>query len=166
MLPILLLPALFLQAPQSVIPGTVEVAPGVFVLKGTPHEGLCEILHKEHVVRVIDLRRDDEPNVDCDSEGSRLQAHGIQYLRFTVGRAPSIADFDFLRTLLNDLPSGTRMLIHCSNGNRSAAAVVPWLVLDKGRTIPEAFALAREAGLKGADTEAAIRKYLAANGRS
>ena len=166
MLPILLLPALVAQAPQSAIPGSVEVAPGVFVLKGTPHEGLCETLQKEHVVRVIDLRRDDEPNVDCDSEGSRLQAHGIQYLRFTVGGAPTIADFDFLRTLLNDLPSGTRMLIHCSNGNRSAAAVVPWLVLDKGRTIQDAFAIAREAGLKAPGTEAAIRKYLAANGRT
>ncbi len=167
MLPFLLLPTLVLvQAPPSAIPGAVEVSSGVFVLKGTPHQGLCEILKKEHVVRVIDLRRDDEPNADCDSEGSRLQELGIQYLRFTVARAPSTADFDFLRTLLKETPRGSRILIHCSNGNRAAAAVCPWLVLDKGKTIEEAFSIARDAGLKYQDTEAAVRRYLAANGRT
>jgi protein tyrosine phosphatase (PTP) superfamily phosphohydrolase (DUF442 family) len=167
MLPyLLLLPALVAQAPESVIPGAVEVSPGVFVLKGTPHEGLCAILKKEHIVRVIDLRRDEEPNLDCESEGSRLHNLGIQYMRFTVGRVPTTADFDFLRTLLNDLPRGTRMLIHCSNGNRAAAAVCPWLVLDRGMSLDQAFALAHSAGLKAPDTEAAIRKYLAANGRT
>jgi protein tyrosine phosphatase (PTP) superfamily phosphohydrolase (DUF442 family) len=166
MLPFLLLPALVAQAPQSVIPGAVEVSPDVFVLKGTPHQGLCEVLKKEHVVRVIDLRRDDEPNIRDDSEGSRLQVLGIQYLRFTVGRTPSTSDFDFLRTLLNETPRGARILIHCSNGNRAAAAVCPWLVLDKGKSVEEAFAIARDAGLKYQDTEASIRKYLAANGRT
>ncbi|HEX9082420.1 MAG TPA: hypothetical protein VF768_09075 [Holophagaceae bacterium] len=167
MLPyLLLLPALVVQAPESAIPGAIEVSRGVFVLKGTPHEGLCTILKKEHVVRVIDLRRDDEPNLDCESEGSRLQELGIQYIRFTVGRVPSAADFDFLRTLLKDLPRGAHLLIHCSNGNRAAAAVCPWLVLDKGMKVEEAIALAREAGLKAQDTEAAVRKYIASQSRS
>lgn len=166
MLPFLLLPALVIQAPQSAIPDAVEVSPGVYVLKGTPHQGLCEILKKEHVVRVIDLRRDDEPTQDCDSEASRLQELGIQYMRFTVGRVPKDADFDFLRTLLRDLPKGSRILLHCSNGNRAAAVVCPWLVLDKGLGLDEAFALARSAGLKAQDTEAAVRKYIAAKSRT
>ena len=168
MLPFLLLPVLVAQAPApaSVIPGAVEVAPGVFVLKGLPHPGLCEILPKVHVVRVVDLRRDDEPNLDCESEASRLEPMGIQYLRYTVTNRPSVADFDFLRTLLKELPRNARILIHCSNGNRAAAAVVPWLVLDHGKSIEEAFSIARSAGLKSSDTESAIRKYLAANGRT
>ena len=166
MLPILLLPALVALAPESVIPGAVEMSPGVFVLKGTPHEGLCEVLKKEHVVRVIDLRRDDEPNLDCESEGSRLQAIGIQYIRYTVGRVPSTPDFDFLRTLLSDLPRGSRGLIHCSNGNRAAAMVCPWLVLERGMSLENALALAREAGMKSPDTEAAVRKYIASKARA
>jgi len=166
MLPILLLPALILQAPQSAIPGAVEVRPGVFVLKGTPNDGTCAAIKKQHITHVIDLRRDTEPNLDCESEASRLQDLGVQYLRYAIGSAPPAGDFDFLRAIIRDLPKGSKVLVHCSNGNRAAAAVLPWLVLDKGLSVDEAFAISRMAGLKSPDTEAAVRKYLSSKGRT
>ncbi len=166
MLPILLLPALILQAPQSAIPGAAEVRPGVFVLKGLPNDTICAAIKKQHITHVIDLRRDTEPNLDCESEASRLQELDVQYLRYAIGIAPPAGDFDFLRAIIRDLPRGSKVLIHCSNGNRAAAAVCPWLVLDKGMTVDEAIAVSRTAGMKAPATEAAVRRYLSSKGRT
>lgn len=163
---LLFVPALVLQAQDSVIPGAVEVRSGVFVLKGTPDEGTCQALKRYRFTHVIDLRRDDEPNLNCESEAGRMQDLGIQYQRYAIGKAPPPADFDFLRTLLRDLPRGSRVLIHCSNGNRAAAAVCPWLVLEKGMPVAEAMRVASEAGLKLPETREAVLRYLQKHGRT
>jgi len=161
----LLLPALVLQAGESAIPNAVEVHSGVFVLRGAPNEATCAAMKKEHITHVIDLRRDEEPDLNCESESSRLQNMGIQYQRYAISKAPPAADFDFLRTILRDLPRGSKVVLHCSNGNRAAAAVCPWLVLDKGMPAAEALRIAAEAGLKAPETQEAIRRYLASHGR-
>lgn len=162
----LLLPALMLQAEDPAIPNAVEVRPGVFILRGAPNEATCVAMKRQHITHVIDLRRDDEPNLDCQSEASRLRDVGIDYQRYAIGKAPPDADFDFLRTLLRDLPKGAKVVLHCSNGNRAAAAVCPWLVLDKGMPLAEAMRIAAEAGLKLPETEGAVRRYLARQGRT
>ena len=166
MLPFLLLPALIVQAPQSAIPGAVEVRPGVFVLKGLPNESTCAAIKKQHITHVIDLRRDTEPNLDCESEASKMQDLGVAYLRYAISTAPPAGDFEFLRAILRDLPRGSKVLVHCNNGNRAAAAVLPWLVLDKGMSVGDAMALSKQAGLKLPETEAAVRKYLGSKGRT
>lgn len=163
---LLLLPALMLQAGGSAIPNAVEVRSGVYVLKGAPNPATCAAMKKERITHVIDLRRDDEPDQDCQSESGRLQDLGINYQRYTIGKTPPAADFDFLRALLRDLPRGSRVVVHCSNGNRAAAAVCPWLVLDRGMPVAEAFRIAEEAGLKLPETREAVRRYLAKQGRT
>jgi protein tyrosine phosphatase (PTP) superfamily phosphohydrolase (DUF442 family) len=157
-----LLPALVLQAQESAVPGAVEVRPGIFVLRGAPNEGTCAAIKKLGITRVVDLRRDGEPNMNCESESSRMQELNIQYLRYAVGKAPSASDFDFLRMLLKDLPKGSKMLIHCGNGNRAAAMVCPWLVLDKGLPLDEALRISKAAGLQLPETEEAVRRYITA----
>lgn len=161
-----LLPVLVLQAQDSIIPRAKEVRPGVFVLRDSPDDGTCQALKRHRFTHVIDLRRDEEPDLNCQSESSRLQDLGIHYIRYAIGKAPSASDFDFLRTLLRDLPRGSKVLVHCNNGNRAAAAVCPWLVLDQGMPATEALRIAQEAGLKAPETEAAVRRYLAARGRA
>ncbi len=156
----LLLPALVLQAQDSVIPRAVEVRPGVFVLKGLPSEETCVALKKNRFTHVVDLRRDGEPSLNCEAESMRMQSLGIQYLRYAINTAPPAADFDFLRSFLKDLPKGSRVLFHCGDGNRAAAAVCPWLVLDKGMPLEEAVRVVKRAGLQRADTEEAVRRYL------
>lgn len=163
---LLLLPTLVLQAQESAIPRAVEVRPGIFVLRGAPDEGTCQALKKQRITFVIDLRRDGEPDLNCESEASRMQDLGIQYMRYSIGKAPPASDFDFLRTLLKDVPRGAKVLLHCSNGNRAAAAVCPWLVLDKGLSIEEAVRLAKTAGLQLPETEEALRRYLASRVRT
>jgi protein tyrosine phosphatase (PTP) superfamily phosphohydrolase (DUF442 family) len=157
----LLLPALVLQAQDSAIPGAREVRPGIFVLRGVPGEDTCAAIKKQRITHVIDLRRDGEANLNCESEASRMQDMGIQYVRYAVSRTPPAGDFDFLRAFLRDLPKGSKVLIHCGDGNRAAAMVCPWLVLDKGIPVEEALRIAKTAGLQLPETENAVRKYLA-----
>lgn len=156
----LLLPALVLQAQDPAVPGATEVRPGLFVLKGAPDDQTCAAIKKQHITHVIDLRQDGETNANCESESVRMQELGVQYLRYAIGKTPPAGDFDFLRTILRDLPRGAKVLLHCSNGNRAAAAVCPWLVLDKGMPLEEALRIAKLAGLKLPETEAAVRSYL------
>ena len=61
---------------------------------------------------------------------------------------------------------GAKVLLHCSNGNRAAAAICPWLVLDKGMPVEEALRIAKLAGLQLPETEAAVRGYIASKGRA
>lgn len=162
----LLLPALVLQAQDPAIPNAVEVRSGVFVLRGAPNEQTCAAIKKQHITHVIDLRRDGEPSLNCEAESMRMQELGVQYLRYAVGKAPPSGDFDFVRTFLKELPRGAKVLLHCSNGNRAAAMICPWLVLDKGLPLEEGLRLARVAGLQLPETEEAVRRYLGSKGRA
>jgi protein-tyrosine phosphatase len=65
-----------------------------------------------------------------------------------------------LRAFLMDLPKGAKVLLHCSDGNRAAAVICPWLVLDKGMPIEEAMRIAKTAGLQFPETEEAVRRYI------
>lgn len=163
---LLLLPALVLQAQDSAIPGAVEVRSGVFVLRGMPNEGTCVAMKKQRITHVVDLRRDGEPSLNCESESIRMQEIGVQYQRYAIGKTPPAGDFDFLRSFLKDLPRGSRVLLHCNNGNRAAAAVLPWLVLDKGMALEEAMKIGKAAGLQLPETEEAVRRYLGSKGRA
>jgi protein tyrosine phosphatase (PTP) superfamily phosphohydrolase (DUF442 family) len=155
-----------LSAQDSAIPRAVEVRAGVFVLRGTPDEDTCQAMKRQKISHVIDLRRDEEPNLTCQSESTRLADLGIQYMRYAIGRAPLDSDFDFLRMLIREMPKGSRVLVHCADGNRAAAAVCPWLVLELGMPMAEAMRLADTAGLRLPDTEAALRRYLARHGKA
>jgi protein tyrosine phosphatase (PTP) superfamily phosphohydrolase (DUF442 family) len=98
--------------------------------------------------------------MNCESEASRMQDMGVQYVRYAVSKAPPAGDFDFLREFLRDLPKGSKVLLHCGDGNRAAAVVCPWLVLDKGMPIEKALRMAKDAGLQLPETEHAVRKYI------
>jgi protein tyrosine phosphatase (PTP) superfamily phosphohydrolase (DUF442 family) len=161
----LLVPALVLQAQEAAIPGAVEVCPGVFVLRGAPDDATCAAIRKQHITHVIDLRRDEDPTANCEAEASRMQEMGVQYLRYAIGRTPPAGDFDFLRGILRDLPRSAKVLLHCSNGNRAAAVICPWLVLDKGMPLEEALRVAKGAGLQLPETEDSVRRYISGKGR-
>ena len=162
----LLVPTCLLITPNSVIPQAMEVSRGVFVLRGVPDEALCLALQKQKITHVVDLRRDGEPGLNDHWESTYLQELGIHYIRFAVRKAPPAGDFTFIRNFLNDLPKGSKVLFHCGDGNRAAAVICPWLVLDKGLPMEGALTLAREAGLQLPETEAAVRHYLAERGKA
>jgi protein tyrosine phosphatase (PTP) superfamily phosphohydrolase (DUF442 family) len=162
----LLLPALVLQAQNPAVPGATEVRPGVFVLRGVPNDATYFAIKVQRITHVVDLRRDGEPNLNCEAESMRMQELGAQYMRYAVGKVPPAADLDFLRAFIKDLPKGSKVLVHCGDGNRAAAVVCPWLVLDKGMHLEEALRVSREAGLQLPETEEAVRRYLSSKGRA
>jgi hypothetical protein len=163
---LLLLPALVLPAQAFDLPGATEVRPGLFVLKGATDEATRATMKRLHITHVIDLRRDGEPNLDCEQESSSLQDLGIQYLRYAITRTPPAVDFDFLRAFLRDLPRGTKVVIHCNDGNRASAVACAVLVMDKGVPLAEALRISRDAGLKFPETESALRRYLGSKGKA
>jgi protein tyrosine phosphatase (PTP) superfamily phosphohydrolase (DUF442 family) len=161
MLPVLLLPAFLLAAPSAQIPDSVQVHPRIWVLRGAPGPATYAALKHAGITHVVNLRRDGEPGFDPEEENSRLGALEIAYVRLAMGRAPSASDLDLFRTILSGLPSSARVLVHCGNGNRAAAAVCGFLVLDQKMEEGKALALAREAGLSAPETEKALLSYLA-----
>ncbi len=163
---LLLLPALVIQAQASNIPGAVEVRSGVFVLRGVPDDDTYAAIKKYRISYVIDLRRDGEPNLNTELESSRLQDMGVQYMRYAITRIPPAGDFDFLRNFLKALPAGTKVIIHCNDGNRASAVACSWLVLDKGLPMEEAMRIAKNSGLQFQETEQALRRYLGSKGHA
>ncbi|HJW09705.1 MAG TPA: hypothetical protein VJ483_08735 [Holophagaceae bacterium] len=155
----LIIPALFLLAAQGV-PDAVELTPGVLVLKGSPTATTYAALKAAKITHVINLRRDTEPGFDPDEENAALGALGINYVRLAMSRAPSRPDLDLFRDIVKGLPEGSRILVHCDDGNRASAAVCAYLVLDKGIAAESAISEAKHAGLRYPDTERALRHYL------
>ena len=156
----LLLPALVALQPGSAIPGAIEVHRGTFILKGLPGPEVIAAMKNAHVTHVIALCRDTEPGVDVNREAQRLSDQGISFARVVLDSAPSIADFELFRQLRNTIPKEARVLIHCTNGNRTAAVTVAWLVKEGRVKKQDAITLARSAGLTQGDTERAMCRYL------
>ena len=162
----LLIPALVAQAPVSPGPEMVEVIRGVYILKGAPTAATYPELKARHITQVIDVRREGDSLPDPEAEGKILQELGVSYTRYAISRTPPAADLDFLRELFRGVPRGEWILIHCTDGNRAGAALCPWLVLDRGMKLEEALLNCRKGGMVFPETEAAVRKYLAAHGKS
>ena len=163
---LLLLPALVLPAQDTGIPGATEVARGVLVLRGLPNPEVCRALKAQRITHVVDLRRDDEPDLDCTSEARRMTELGIHYLRYALRPVIPAEDFDFLRAFLQGLPPHARVVLHCATGNRAAGAVGPWLVLDRGMPREEALRIIRGAGLTEPETERSVGTYLEPRARN
>ena len=161
---LLLLPALLVQAPA---PATMlEVSPGIFILKGVPTAETFAEIKRARITHVIDFRRDGEHGEETHVESADLRNVGASYLRYSISVTPPAADFSFIREILGGFPRGSRILIHCADGNRAAAGVCPWLVLDKGMGLEKALQVCRQAGMVRPETEASVRKYLASQGKS
>jgi rhodanese-related sulfurtransferase len=162
-LPLLLvLSAVVLSASELAIPGAVEMKPGLFILKGGATPLVYPALKCQHITHLLDLRQDGEIAPGSAFQMTMLQEMKVHFMRYSTDRAPSRADLDFIRALLNHFPKGSRIVVVCNNGNRAAGVVCPWLVLDQGLPLEEALAASRLAGLQVPETEAAVRGYLEA----
>ncbi len=98
---------------------------------------------------VVDLRAAEEPR--GYDERAAVERAGMEYVLLPVTPA-SLGDatFDRVRDLLKE--SGKRpILVHCQSANRVGAVMLPFLVLDEGRTQQEALAMAGEIGLRNPD---------------
>lgn len=123
---------------------------------------------KEHFERlaasgyrtVIDLRELGEPRDLAEDEAVR--ATGMQYTNIPVGHdTVDGKTFERFRRILKN-PENRPVLVHCSSANRVGALLIPYLVLDEGKTTKEATEIAAQVGLKSGKLERAALRYVRA----
>lgn len=94
---------------------------------------------------VLDIRAPGEPR--GFREADVVAAAGMEYVNFPIGHAPlTDATFDDFRARVRDA-AGQPILVHCASGNRVGLMMIPWLILDEGKTPEEAVGLALRMGL-------------------
>jgi protein tyrosine phosphatase (PTP) superfamily phosphohydrolase (DUF442 family) len=160
MIPFLLIPVLAAPALGSDIPQTLEIRRGTFVLKGYPGPAHIAAMKQAGITHVICICRDGDPGFNPNEENLALSEAGISFSRVALNRAPTGADFELYRMIRNGLPPFSRVLTHCTDGNRAAAVVVAWLAVEGKIKREEAIDVARRAGVVHAETEASLKTYL------
>ncbi len=141
--------------PAPAPPDTTEFVPGLFrsysavpglVTAGQPQESLFVRLQESGYRTIVDLRPPgelrglDEPRA---ARAARLRYVNVPITGATLGDR----DFARVRKLLRD-PKRRPLVIHCATGNRVGATLIPFLILDQGRTPEEAMAIAERGGLR------------------
>jgi protein tyrosine phosphatase (PTP) superfamily phosphohydrolase (DUF442 family) len=144
-----------------------EIAPGLenagYPLEGVATAGQPEQEHLEQLAKagyrtVLDLRTSEEdPGFD---ESETVRGVGMEYVHMPLKVKPEdFTDevFDWARELLTD-PERRPIFIHCASAVRVAPLLIPYLILDEGRSPDEAVAIASEVGpQKDELTDAALR---------
>ncbi|MBI5711534.1 MAG: protein tyrosine phosphatase family protein [Candidatus Eisenbacteria bacterium] len=115
------------------------------VTSGQPEQQAFSALRRAGYRRVIDLRlaREDRGY----DEPAAAKRAGLAYVNVPIDPV-TLGDLEFtaVRVLLQD-PKRGPVLVHCATANRVGAVLIPWLVLDRGRSEDEALAIAQRVGL-------------------
>jgi len=99
---------------------------------------------------VIDTRDPMEPQ-PFDAPAA-VQAAGLEYVNIPVSHTPLDDNaLESMRRTLGTTAGARRLFIYCNSGNRVGAALVPYLMLDRGITEDEAVTAAMRMGTRQAD---------------
>lgn len=115
---------------------------------GQPSLGDLESVKAAGVTVVANLRGAREPTGFAD-EKKTVEGLGMQYAAIPVSGPTdvSMAKAKELEKLLEQ-HKGDKVLLHCASGNR-IGALMALLAFDKGKSVDEAIADGRKAGLRG-----------------
>lgn len=129
---------------------------------GQPDSAHVASLARAGFTTVLDLRTaDEERGID---EYAATRAAGLEYVALPITSA-TLDDhaFDAFRAAMRKR-DGKGVFVHCASGNRVGAAMIPWLVLDRGWALERAVTSARAGGLKSDELEERARDYVMRNG--
>jgi uncharacterized protein (TIGR01244 family) len=147
------------SVPQSVEPSAIPnyrlILPGLAVA-GQPTPAALRGLKEMGFRTVVNLRTEAEGPAD---EPAAVLAQGLRYVSVPVQPATfSLADVLAVERVLDD-PAAAPVLLHCGSSNRVGAV---WAVIQarKGRSLAEAEAAGRAAGLHSPEMEAAVLRVL------
>ena len=143
-----------------------EIAPGLgspgqpledIATAGQPEEEHFQGLAEAGYKTVIDLRTLEEDR--GLNEPEVVQQAGMEYVNIPVGHE-TVEDetFEQFRELMTD-PRRRPVLVHCSSANRVGALLIPYLILDEGKSTEEAVEIASEVGLKSDELKQAALRY-------
>lgn len=142
-----------------------EPLPGV-VTGGQPTAEHIDALKAAGCEVVLDLRDPMEPR-PLD-EPAAVRAAGMEYLNIPVSGA-HLTDETLarVRDTVSNLVGDRTLFVHCGSGNRVGAALIPYLMLDRGLEEEEAVEMAMKVGLRSAELmEWALAYVKARKGKS
>ena len=145
---------------QEIVPGLEN--PGqpleYVATAGQPDEEHFEQLAEAGYKTVIDTRSaEEDPGFD---EPEVVRQAGMEYVNIPVGHETVEEEtFERFRELMRD-PECRPVLVHCSSANRVGALLVPYLVLDEGKSTEEAEEIATEVGLRSDELKEAALEYV------
>lgn len=116
------------------------------VASGQPTAGHLKRLAEAGYRTVLDLRASDE-NRGFD-EATVVREAGMKYVNLPLEAKPEAftdGAFDQARDLLGDTKNRP-MLLHCGTASRVGTLVVPYLILDEGKSLEEAMNVASGIG--------------------
>ncbi len=132
----------------SGLTNAAEPVPG-WVTGGQPTEQQLAAFKAAGGEVVLDNRDPMEPR-DFD-EPAVVREAGLEYLSLPMAHgAVTVGTMKQMHDTLRKL-AGKKALLHCSSGNRTAAALIPYLIKEEGMQEEEAVDLATRIGLRSAE---------------
>ena len=143
------------------LPNAAEPVPG-WITGGQPTEQQLKAFKAAGGEVVLDNRDPMEPRPFDEPTAARtagLEYHTLPIVHGAVTQDTMEAMHEMLRGL-----AGRKALLHCSSGNRTSAALIPYLMIDKKMEQEDAVDIAMRGGLRSAELMELAVQY--ANGRS
>lgn len=135
-----------------------ELAPG-FVTGGQPQAAHLAALKKAGCQVLLDLREamEERPYRVPDA----VTAAGLEYINVPVGHgAQSDETFTKVRDQVRSLVGTRATFCCCNSGNRVGAAMLPYLMLDRGLDEEEATMVAMKIGMRNAELMESALEYV------
>ncbi|HTR20271.1 MAG TPA: sulfur transferase domain-containing protein [Gemmatimonadales bacterium] len=131
------------------VPNAAEPLPGLLT-GGQPQAAHLAKLKQAGCEVVLDIRDPMEPRPIRVPEDVR--AAGLDYINIPVGHSRGRDEtLDRIREVLRGAAGKRKLLFHCASGNRSAAVLIPYLMLDQNFTEEDAVATAMRLGMRSAE---------------
>jgi len=134
-----------------------EPLPG-WVTGGQPTPEHLGALRKAGCEVVVDNRDSMEPRPF--DEAASVKQLGMEYVNLPIVHgAVTTTTMAKFHALLRKL-TGRRALLHCSSGNRTAAGMIPYFMIDQGMNEEEAVDTAMRMGLRSAELVQIALEYV------
>lgn len=130
------------------LPNAAEPVPG-WVTGGQPTEQQLKAFKAAGGEVVLDNRDAMEPRPF--DEPAAVRAAGLEYQSLPIVHgAVTVDTMKRMHEMLRRL-SGRKALLHCSSGNRTSAALIPYLMIEKKMAEQDAVDAAMRGGLRSAE---------------
>jgi protein tyrosine phosphatase (PTP) superfamily phosphohydrolase (DUF442 family) len=146
-----------LLAAVAGLPNASEPIPG-WVTGGQPTAAHVAALHGAGCQVILDNRDPMEPRPF--DEAATVRAAGMEYVNVPITHgAVTVDTMKQMHEAVKKL-AGKRALLHCSSGNRTAAALIPYLIIDKKMEEEAAVETAMKMGLRSAELMELALQYV------
>jgi protein tyrosine phosphatase (PTP) superfamily phosphohydrolase (DUF442 family) len=128
-------------------------------LSAQPDQVTLKMAIKHGVGVVINLRDPNEQDWDEDSAAASL---GLTYYNLPISRSGPGFDTDILAQISKLVAKhrDTKILMHCSSGNRAGAWFAVHLVRDHGMLVEQSIEMSQLVGLTNAGVQSRVREFL------